>query len=162
MSGTAPQPAGGTPPPDGTSLPHPASRPAGPPTRSKPALPGTGNPGSGTAGPPQRHRSGAVATPVAGKPHKPCSRPPKPRDAAYDRRPAAGPGRTSRRTQRRSTQTRQVQVELPEEPPQLTPEAAWALLRVLLKARAARHDAQEGARPMAQQPAPLIPDQEEG
>jgi hypothetical protein len=45
-----------------------------------------------------------------------------------------------------------VQVELPEEPPQLTPEAALALLRVLLKARAARRG-KEGDRPVTDDPA---------
>jgi hypothetical protein len=35
-----------------------------------------------------------------------------------------------------------VRVELPDEPPQLAPQAALALLRVLLKAYAARHGAE--------------------
>ena len=35
-------------------------------------------------------------------------------------------------------------MELPEEPPQLTPDAALALLRVLVKAHAARHNEQTG------------------
>jgi hypothetical protein len=38
-------------------------------------------------------------------------------------------------------------VEVPDEPPPLTPAAALALLRVLLKARAARHG-EKGDRPM--------------
>jgi hypothetical protein len=32
-------------------------------------------------------------------------------------------------------------VDLPDEPPTLTPEAAWALLRILLKARDRRNGA---------------------
>jgi hypothetical protein len=66
----------------------------------------------------------------------PCSGPPKPRPGAYDHRPGAGPGRTPHRTQRHGTGRRPVRVVLPEEPPTLTPAAARALLRVLLKARA--------------------------
>jgi hypothetical protein len=103
-----------------------------------PAGPGTD---TGTAAPARRHRVG----PVTGRPQKPCSRPPKRRTAAYDRRPGAGPGRTPRRTQRQSAETRQVRVELPDELPPLTPEAARVLLRILLKARADRNDEQAAA-----------------
>jgi hypothetical protein len=111
------------------------------PGNSTPA-PASGMPRDGN-GIPQR-AGGMPRRPLTGKPHSPCSHPPKPRSAAYDRRPAAGPGRTPPRTQRRSAeQTRQVRVELPEEPPQLTPEAALALLRILLKARAAQHQEQD-------------------
>jgi hypothetical protein len=95
--------------------------------------------------------SGIQQRPLTGRRQKPCSHPPKRRSAAYDRRPAAGPGRTPRRAQRRSAETRQVRVEVPEEPPQLTPEAALALLRVLLKAHAARHS-EEGDRPVTGHP----------
>jgi hypothetical protein len=83
--------------------------------------------------------------PLTGKRQKPCSSPPKRRTAAYDRRPAAGPGQTPRRTQRHGTSRRPVRVVLPDEPPKLTPDAARALLRVLLKARAAQND-EEGDR----------------
>jgi DNA modification methylase len=123
-------------PPNGCTMP-PAPKPAT----------ATGERHRGAAQ--RRHRRPATGAPVTGKPKRrpvtgrlqqPCSRPPKPRPPAYDHRPAAGPDRTPRRTQRRSTETRQVRVELPEEPPRLTPEAALALLRVLLKTRAARRD----------------------
>jgi hypothetical protein len=67
---------------------------------------------------------------------KPCSPPPKSRPGAYPRRPGAGPGRT--RTQRHGGSRRPVRVVLPDEPPTLTPVAARALLRVLLKAHAAQ------------------------
>ena len=50
-------------------------------------------------------------------------------------------------------------MELPEEPPQLTPEAALALLRVLLKARAARRG-EEGDQPVTGHPAPSAIGQE--
>ena len=56
--------------------------------------------------------------------------------AALRAAPSAGPA-----------ETRQVRVELPDEPPQLTPAAARALLRILLKAHAARHG-EEGDRPV--------------
>jgi hypothetical protein len=82
---------------------------------------------------------------VADRRQKPCSAPPKRRGPAYDRRPAAGPGRTPRQKQRHGTTRRPVRVVLPKEPPRLTPAAARALLRVLLKARAAQND-EEGVR----------------
>jgi hypothetical protein len=93
-----------------------------------------------------------ITAPLTGRPHKPCSPPPPSRPAAYDHNPAAGPGRTPRRTQRRWEQTRKIRVELPQEPPQLTPEAALALLRILLTARAARQH-QQGHRPVTGHPA---------
>jgi hypothetical protein len=142
MSGNPPSSASGNP------VPHPASRL----TDDAAAAPGTGSAEPGTAGTPRRRRAAAAAAPVTGKPHKPCSHPPKSRPAAYDRRPAAGPGRTPRRAQRRSEETRQVRVELPEEPPQLTPEAALALLRVLLQARATRRG-EDGDQPVTDDPA---------
>jgi hypothetical protein len=70
-------------------------------------------------------------------PQKPCSAPPKRRPAAYDHRPGAAPGRPARHPQRHSAaDVEPVQVLLPDEPPRLTPAAARALLRVLLKASA--------------------------
>jgi hypothetical protein len=70
-------------------------------------------------------------------PQKPCSAPPKRRPAAYDRRPGAAPGRPARPPRTRSTAHEEpVQVLLPDEPPRLTPAAARALLRILLKAHA--------------------------
>jgi hypothetical protein len=126
----------------GNSERHPDSRPANQPANGTPAVPGSGHAAPGTAGTARRHTARAATAPVTGRPHKPCSPPPKPRPAAYDRRPTAGPGRAPRRAQRQSAQTRQVRVELPDEPPQLTPGAARALLRVLLKAHAARNSEQ--------------------
>jgi hypothetical protein len=79
-----------------------------------------------------RQTGGMPRRPVTGKPHSPCSRPPKPRGAAYDHRPAAAPGRASRRTRRRATDRQEVRVILPDDPPQVTPAAARALLRILL------------------------------
>ena len=67
---------------------------------------------------------------------KPCSPPPKSRPGAYPRRPGAGPGRT--RAPRHGDSRRPIWVMLPDEPPRLTPAAARALLRVLLKAHAAQ------------------------
>lgn len=73
----------------------------------------------------------------------PCSHPPKTRPGTYPRRPGAGPGRPSRRTHRHGTSRRPVRVVLPDEPPALTPAAARALLRILLKAHAETTDHQE-------------------
>ncbi len=50
-------------------------------------------------------------------------------------------------------------MELPQQPPQLTPQAALALLRVLLKARAARQH-QQGHRPVTGHPAHSATDPE--
>src|SRR5262245_22738647 len=119
-----------------------SSRAATPATNGTPVVPSGGSTEPGSAGTAQRHSARAAPAPITGRPHKPCSRPPKSRPAAYDRRPAAGPGRAPCRTQRRPVETRQVRVELPDEPPQLTPLAARALLRILLKAHAARHGEQ--------------------
>jgi hypothetical protein len=83
---------------------------------------------------------GAETKPVTGRRQKPCSRPPKSRPGAYDHRPGAGPGRTPRRTQCHGIDRRPVRVVLPDEPLVLTPAAARALLRVLLKAHAAQDD----------------------
>jgi len=57
--------------------------------------------------------------------------PPKARNRPYDNRPRSGPGRAGRRT---PTDKNAVRVILPDEQPGLTPGAARALLRVLLKA----------------------------
>ena len=57
--------------------------------------------------------------------------PPKSGNRPYDNRPRSGPGRAARRTSRDENA---VRVVLPDEPPRLTPGAAAALLRVLLKA----------------------------
>src|SRR5262249_50750329 len=56
-----------------------------------------------------------------------------------------------RRAQRRLEQPRKKRGALPQEPPQLTPEAALALLRVLLKARTAREH-QQGHPPVRGHP----------
>lgn len=87
--------------------------------------------------------------PLTGRLQKPCSPPPKSRPGAYPRRPGAGPGRT--RTHCHDDSRRPVLVMLPDEPPRLTPAAARALLRVLIKAHAAQtgqqaHGGQEGAK----------------
>jgi len=110
-------------PPSGNGMPPAASEPP----QSRPGMP------------PADH---GMPHPVTGKPQKPCSSPPKRRRPAYDHRPAAGPGRPPRRTQRHGTSRRPVRVVLPPEPPQLTPAAARALLRILLDA-AAKTDAPE-------------------
>jgi len=78
--------------------------------------------------------SGPARKPLTGRLQKPCSPPPKSRPKAYPRRPGAGHTRTHRHGDGR----RPVRVVLPDEPPTLTPVAARALLRVLLKAHAAQ------------------------
>ena len=60
---------------------------------------------------------------------KACSAPHKSRTRPYDNRPRSGPCHA-----KRSTDTNAVRVVLPDEPPRLTPGAAQALLRILLKA----------------------------
>ena len=57
--------------------------------------------------------------------------PPKTETRPYDNRPRSGSARTARRTPQDDNA---VRVILPDEPPRLTPGAATALLRVLLKA----------------------------
>ena len=71
-----------------------------------------------------------------------CSAPPKTRNRPYDNRPKPGPARTARRTRPDSA----VRVVLPDDPPRLTPGAAAALLRILLKAhdRLAEADPPQG------------------
>jgi hypothetical protein len=68
---------------------------------------------------------------VTGQKKKACSGPPKSSNRPYDNRPRSGPDRAARRT---SPDTDAVRVVLPDEPPRLTPGAATALLRILLKA----------------------------
>ena len=87
-------------------------------------------------GPAQPPGNGTARKPVTGRRQTPCSRHPKSRPGTYPRRPGAGPGRTPRGTQRHGTSRRPVRVILPDEPPALTPAAARALLRILLKAHA--------------------------
>jgi hypothetical protein len=74
---------------------------------------------------------------LTGKPHNPCSHPPKRRGAAYDHRPGAAPGRSTGPRRLRTADRQEVQVNLPDEPPTLTPAAARTLLGILLKAWAA-------------------------
>ena len=90
--------------------------------------------------PPAETGSGATRKALTPRRQTPSSPPPKTRQQAYPRRPGAGPGRT--RTHRHGDSRRPVRVVLTDEPPQLTPAAARALLRVLLKAHAAQTDQQ--------------------
>jgi hypothetical protein len=69
---------------------------------------------------------------MTGQKKKACSEPPKSRNRPYDNRPRSGSGRAARRT---SPDKDAVRVVLPDEPPRLTPGAATALLRILVKAR---------------------------
>ena len=91
---------------------------------------------------------------------KPCSAPPKRPGGAYDRRPGAAPGRPPRCTRTRATSAEPVRVLLPDEPPRLTPAAARALLRVLVKAHAAQTAKQEGDQQMTDQAGGLPPRKE--
>jgi len=117
-----------------TGIPEPAN--GMPSTRDGMPSPGNGMPPE-TSGMPEGG-NGMPSRPLTGKPHFPCSHPPNRSSPAYDRRPAAGPGRASRRARPRTADRQQeVRVILPDEPPMLTPAAARALLRVLLKARPA-------------------------
>ena len=75
-------------------------------------------------------------TSPAGK-KKACSAPHKSQNRPYDNRPRSGPDRPVRRT---SPDKDAVRVILPDEPPRLTPGAAQALLRILLKAHARLSD----------------------
>ena len=104
----------------------------GMPPHADPGMPPP--PPAGTAG------NAPAGKPLTGRPQSPCSPPPKTRPEGYPRRPGAGPGPT--RTHRHGDSRRPVRVILPDEPPTLTPAAARALLRVLLKAHAAQNDEQ--------------------
>jgi len=74
-----------------------------------------------------------------------CSAPHKSRKRPYDNRPGSGSTPAKRHTARK---TEAIRVDLPYELT-LTPEAAWALLRILIKARDRRNgtaNLQGGAR----------------
>ena len=66
---------------------------------------------------------------------KACSAAGKPKNRPYDNRP--GPGQAPAQ-QRRSRKADALRVDLPDELT-LTPEAAWALLKILVKARDRRN-----------------------
>ena len=65
-----------------------------------------------------------------------CSAPHKSRNRPYDNRPGSGPANAKQRQPRK---TDAIRVDLPDDPPTFTPEAAWALLRILIKARDRRN-----------------------
>jgi hypothetical protein len=100
-------------------------------------MPAPADPGMPT---PATTGRGAARRSLTRRSQTPCSPPPKSRPEAYPRRPGAGPGRT--RMHRHGDSRRPVRVVLPDEPPTLTPAAARALLRVLIKAHAAQSDEQ--------------------
>jgi hypothetical protein len=62
---------------------------------------------------------------------KACSAPRESRNQPCDNRPRSGPAAAKQRTPRN---TDAIRADLPDEPPTLTPEAARALLRILIKA----------------------------
>ena len=64
-----------------------------------------------------------------------CSAAPKSKNRPYDNRPGPGPDRAKRRSPRK---TDAIRLDLPDELT-LTPEAAWALLRILIKDRDRRN-----------------------
>jgi hypothetical protein len=66
---------------------------------------------------------------------KACSGPPKTRNRPYDNRPGSGRAPAKQRAPRKADA---IRVDLPDELT-LTPEAAWALLRILIKARDRRN-----------------------
>jgi hypothetical protein len=66
---------------------------------------------------------------------KACSAPHKSRNRPYDNRPRSGPANAKQRT---PGKTDAIRVDLPHELT-LTPEAAWALLKILIKARDRRN-----------------------
>jgi hypothetical protein len=74
---------------------------------------------------------------MSSRPEKktPCSAAHKTRNQPYDNRPGPRPAPAKRRTPRT---TNAIRVDLPDELT-LTPEAAWALLRILVKARDRRN-----------------------
>jgi hypothetical protein len=93
----------------------------------------------------QRHASGTgqrrcrvagAAAATQAHANRPRAAPPRSRPGAYAPRPGAGPGRGARRTRCQPDRARQVRVRVPAQPPVLTPEAAVALFRILVSARA--------------------------
>jgi hypothetical protein len=62
---------------------------------------------------------------------KPCSAARKSKNRPYDSRPRSGPDRAKRHAPQGGDA---VRVVMPDEPPQLDPEAARVLLRILLRA----------------------------
>jgi hypothetical protein len=72
---------------------------------------------------------------------KACSGPPKSRKRPYDNRPRSGPDHAKRQEPPDDA----IRVVLPDEPPRLTPGAARALLRILLKAHDQLTDSPQGA-----------------
>jgi len=60
-----------------------------------------------------------------------CSAPRKSRNRPYDNRPRSGPAPAKQRPPRKADA---IRVDLPDEPPTLTAEAARVLLRILIKA----------------------------
>jgi hypothetical protein len=79
-------------------------------------------------------------------PQKPCSAPPKRRPPAYDHKPGTAADQARRRTRQCVGDARPVRVILPDEPPRLTPAAARALLRILLRASRADAERKEQSR----------------
>lgn len=65
-----------------------------------------------------------------------CSGPPKSRSRPYDNRPRSG----RKRAPSRKPGDDRIRVILPEEPPRLSPAAARALFRILIKADARREN----------------------
>lgn len=103
-------------------------------------MPSPADPGMPTPAATGTADRGTARKPLTLRQQTPCSPPPKSCPEAYPRRPGAGPGCT--RTHRHGDSRRPIRVALPDEPPTLTPAAARALLRVLLKAHAAQSDEQ--------------------
>jgi hypothetical protein len=140
-------PNGTSNPPPGTGMPDPGTGmpPSGnAATRQPGGMPDTGNgmPPDPGGMPPHGTRSRRPA--LTGRPHSPCSPPPRRRERPYDHRPAAGPGRT-RRHPPPAAARQEVRVIYPDQPPALTPGAARVLLRILRKSQeqANRHERKE-------------------
>jgi hypothetical protein len=92
-----------------------------------------------------------AARQCAASTRKPYSDPHKRQPAAYDRRPGTALDRAARSTSQRTDDARKVRVILPDEPPRLTPAAARALLRILVRAA----DPDRKGEPMTSQTKPL-------
>lgn len=97
----------------------------------------------------QRHGCAAAMAPQGHRDRR-HSAPPKLRPGAYA--PSAGAGPDRRAVRRPAPLAQPVQVLLPEEPPELTPAAAKALLRILLKAYAPQEGALQMTDPHATMP----------